>query len=340
MVIWLWIGFIAFVLTMLALDLGVLNRKAHVIGTREALRWTAVCVALALMFNGAVYYLYEHHWFGIGLEFGHPLTGGEAARQFLLGYLTEQSLSLDNVFVIALIFAYFRVPLMYQHRTLFWGILGALIMRGLMIAAGIALIKRFEWITYVFGALLIITAVKMFVTQDKELEPMNNPLVRLAKRIYPVSREFDGQRFFIRLEGRRAITPLFLVLLVVESTDVLFAVDSIPAVFGFTTDPFLVFTSNIFAILGLRSLYFALAGMLEKFRYLKVSLVFLLAFVGIKMLLKHFYDIPTPVSLAMISGILLVGVLASVVSTGRRERTYAADAGDSPLSTQKPQGRV
>ena len=317
MTVWPWVGFITFVLIMLTLDLGVFNRRAHVIGTREALKWTGVCVVLALIFNAAVYYLYEHHWFGIGLHVGGDLSGQQAALQFFTGYIVEQSLSLDNVFVIALIFTYFRVPPMYQHRVLFWGIVGALIMRGMMIAAGTALIHRFEWITYVFGGLLIVTAVKMLIASQDELEPNKNPLVRLARRLYPVSHNFEEQRFFTRVDGRRAITPLMLVLLVVESTDVLFAVDSIPAVFAVTQDPFLVFTSNIFAILGLRSLYFAIAGLLGKFRYLKVSLVFVLAFVGVKMLIARHYPIPTLVSLAVISGVLVVGVLASIVRSRR-----------------------
>jgi tellurite resistance protein TerC len=317
MAIWPWLGFITFVLIMLTLDLGVLNRRAHVIGTREALKWTGVCVVLALLFNVAVYYLYENHWFGIGLHVGGNLSGQQAALQFFTGYIVEQSLSLDNVFVIALIFTYFRVPPMYQHRVLFWGIVGALIMRGLMIAAGTALIHRFSWITYVFGGLLIVTAVKMLIASQDELEPNKNPLVRLARRLYPVSDDFEEQRFFTHIDGRRAITPLMLVLLVVESTDVLFAVDSIPAVFAVTQDPFLVFTSNIFAILGLRSLYFAIAGLLGKFRYLKVSLVFVLAFVGVKMLIAHHFPIPTLVSLAVISGVLVVGVLASIVRSRR-----------------------
>ncbi|MFH0982421.1 MAG: TerC family protein [Planctomycetota bacterium] len=317
MVIWLWIGFIAFVLSMIALDLGVFNRKAHVISTREGLAWTGVWVALALLFNAGVYFMYEHHWLGLGWHTIEPLDGQQAFWKFFTGYLIEKALSLDNIFVIALIFAYFRVPRIYQHRVLFWGIMGALLMRGLMIGAGTALIRRFEWTIYVFGALLIVTAVKMLITRPETLKPERNPLVRLARRIYPVSTTFQEQRFFTRVDGRRAITPLFLVLLVVESTDVLFAVDSIPAIFAITRDPFLVFTSNIFAILGLRSLYFALAGMIEKFRYLKVSLVFVLAFVGVKMLLSHHYLIPILFSLSVIIGILLVGVLASIAGAPR-----------------------
>jgi tellurite resistance protein TerC len=302
---------------MLAIDLGVFHRKSHVVTVSEAAIWTTVWVILALLFNIGVYYLYRHHVFGIGVDVGFELTGKQAALQFFTGYVIEKSLSLDNIFVIALIFTYFGVRAEYQHRVLFWGILGALVMRGAMIAAGTALIHRFGWITYVFGALLILTAVKMLVARHDNLAPDKNPLVRLARRLYPVSADFEGQRFFTRLNSRRAITPLFLVLLVVESSDLLFAVDSIPAIFAVTRDPFLVFTSNVFAILGLRSLYFVLAGVMDKFRYLKISLVFLLAYVGVKMILTHHYPIPTLVSLAIISGILSVGVLASVLAGHR-----------------------
>jgi len=316
-VAWLYVAFVALILGMLALDLGVFNRKAHVISVREAIGWTMVWVAVSLVFNVGVYFLYKHHLLGIGIEFGHKLNGWEAAKQFFQGYVIEKSLSLDNIFVIALIFDYFKVPLIYQHRVLFWGILGALIMRGIMIALGAALIAKFHWVIYVFGILLIFTAVKMLLAHHDEIDPARNPLVRMARRFYPVSASFDGQYFFTHVDGRRAITPLFLALLVVESTDVLFAVDSIPAIFAVTSDPFIVFTSNVFAILGLRSLYFALAAVLDRFRYLKLSLVFLLAFVGIKMLLSHHYDIPDDVSIAVIAGILGVGVLASVVGKRR-----------------------
>ncbi len=312
MTIWLWVGFVLFILGMLAIDLGVLNREAHRISAAEALAWSALCVALALVFNVAVYYMYDRHWCGIGTTIGQQLSGKDAAIQFLTGYLIEQSLSLDNIFVFAVIFAYFRVPDIYQHRVLFWGIMGALIMRGIMIAAGAALIHRFDWIIYVFGGLLIVTAVKMLLAGDKQIEPDRNPLVRLARKLYPVTPTYEGEHFFSRINGRRAITPLFLVLLVVESTDVLFAVDSIPAIFAVTTDSFLVFTSNVFAILNLRSLYFALASIMHKFRYLKVSLVFVLAFVGVKMLLSHHYPTDTLVSLSVVAGILAVGIIGSL----------------------------
>lgn len=313
----IWFGFIILIAALLALDLGVLNRKAHVIGVREALMWTAFWVALAMVFNVGIYFMYENHWIGLGRDIGHDISGKQAALQFFTGYLIEKSLSLDNIFVIALIFAYFKVPLEFQHRTLFWGILGALVLRGAMIGAGSTLIQRLEWMIYVFGGLLILTAVKMLVDRHDNLEPDKNPLVRFFRKFYPVTPEFEGSRFFTKMDGKKAVTPLFLVLLVVESSDVLFAVDSIPAIFAVTLDPFLIFTSNVFAILGLRSLYFALAAVMGKFRYLKMSLVFLMAFVGVKMLLSKHYHIPTSVSLAIIAGILSVGIIASIVGTHR-----------------------
>ncbi|MCB9849804.1 MAG: TerC/Alx family metal homeostasis membrane protein [Phycisphaerales bacterium] len=315
MTVWLWIGFVAIVLALLAIDLGVFHRRSHTVTVSEAVVWTCVWVALSLVFNVCIYFLYEHHIFGVGDVIGRELSGKQAALEFFTGYLIEKSLSLDNIFVIALIFVYFGVPAEQQHRVLFWGILGALIMRGAMIAAGAALIHRFTWITYVFGGILIITAIRMLLSHHEKVEPENNPLVRLARKCFPVSDGFVGKHFFTRIDGRRAITPLLLVLLVVESTDVLFAVDSIPAIFAVTYDPFIVFTSNIFAILGLRAFYFVLAGAMDKFRYLKISLVVLLAFVGVKMLLAHHFPIPTWVSLLIIGGILAIGVVASLVAT-------------------------
>ncbi len=328
MIIWLWIGFIVFILALLALDLGAFNRNARAVGIKEAFAWTALWVALALVFNVAIYFIYEHHWLGIGYESGSPIGGRRAALEFFTGYVVEKSLSLDNIFVIALIFSYFKIPGAYQHRVLYWGILGALALRGLMIAAGAALIRSFDWVVYVFGAFLIVTAVKLLIVRHDNLEPDRNPLVLLARRLYPVSPGLDGERFFTTVDGRRAITPLFLVLLLVESSDVLFAVDSIPAIFAITREPFLVFTSNIFAILGLRSLYFALAGVLDRFRYLKMSLVFLLAFVGVKMILSHHHPIPTQVSLAVIAGILLVGALGSVRAARRDTASLVSPLAD------------
>ncbi len=309
----IWLVFIAMILCLLALDLGVFNRNAHEIKVKEALKWTAFWVALALVFNIGIYYMYEAHFLGVGTHAGSALSGKDAALKFFTGYIIEKSLSLDNIFVIALIFNYFQVPLKYQHRTLFWGIVGALIMRGAMILAGSALIMRLEWMIYVFGILLIATAAKLLFQKHDDIDPSRNPLVKLARRIYPVTDGFEEQRFFSRIGGRRAITPLFLVLLVIESSDLLFAVDSIPAIFAVTLDPFIIFTSNVFAILGLRSLYFALAAVMKSFSYLKYSLVFILAFVGVKMLLSHHHPIPTAVSLCVIALALTFGIVASLL---------------------------
>lgn len=319
MVVWIWIAFIAFILALLTLDLCVLNRKTHVIRAREALLWTGFWVSLALGFNVLVYFMYEYHWLGMGQLYGRELSGRDASLQFFAAYLVEESLSLDNIFVIALIFTYFKVPAQFQHRVLFWGIVGAQVMRGMLILAGTALLHRFEWLIYIFGALLIFSAIKLLITGDDDLHPEENPLVKVARRVFPMTPEFVEARFFVRLNGRLAATPLFLVLLVVESTDLLFALDSIPACLAVTRDPFLVFTSNIFAILGLRSLYFALAAVLDKFRYLKTSLVFLLCYIGVKMLISHYVHIPIQVTLAVIAGILFVGVAASVVVSVREK---------------------
>jgi tellurite resistance protein TerC len=328
MTVWLWIAFLVLISGMIALDLGVFHRRAHVQTVTEATAWTTLWVVLALLFNGAVYLMYEHHVLGIGEVAGSDVGGEQAALQFFTAYVVEKSLSLDNIFVIAMIFAYFGVPRIYQHRVLIWGVLGAIVLRGVMIVLGTALIRRFEWITYVFGGLLLLTALKMLVTRHDSVAPERNPLVRFFRRLYPVSPGFHGDHFFARIDGKRAITPLFLVLLVVESSDVLFAVDSIPAVFAITQDPFIVFTSNIFAILGLRSLYFVLAGVMDRFRYLKVSLVIVLAFVGVKMLLAHHYPIPAPISLAAIGGILALGVIVSLLVGHRDGRALT-----SPLAT-------
>jgi tellurite resistance protein TerC len=322
---WLpWVVFVLLVLALLALDLGVFRRDSHAVRVREALGWTAFYVSLGLAFNVLVYFLYEHHLWGVGTHFGHALDGKSAALQFFAGYLLEYSLSLDNVFVIALIFAHFRIPLAYQHRVLFWGVLGALLLRGVMIGLGAALIARFAWIVYVFGGILILTAFRLLMAGQEDLDPEHHFVVRIAHRLYPVTTDLHGQRFFVEVAGRRAVTPLFLVLLMVESSDVLFAVDSIPAIFAVTQDPFLVFTSNVFAILGLRSLYFAIAPLMDRFRYLKLSLVFILGFVGLKMILVHFWPIPIDVSLWVIIGILSLGVLASAFAAGREVGPPAA----------------
>ncbi len=320
---WLYVGFIALVFVFLALDLGVFHRKAHVVSMKEALTWTMVWVCTALLFNVWIYFAYENHWLGIGLNVAQldgvarDVHGAEAAKLYLAGYLVEKSLAMDNVFVIAIVFSYFAVPALYQHRVLFWGILGALVMRGVMIAVGAKLIQSFDWIIYVFGGFLILTAIKMAFAGDGHVDPSKNPLVRLVKRIMPVTDKYEGDKFFTRVNGARAATPLFLALAVVEFTDLIFAVDSIPAIFAITADPFLVFTSNIFAILGLRSLYFCLASLMGKFRYLKPSLIAILLFVGVKMLLVHTpYKVDTGVSLAVVVGILIIGVIASILKPG------------------------
>ncbi len=307
-------GFVVLVLVLVLLDLGVLTRSAHVIGTREALLRTSGWVSLALGFNVFIYFLYGHDWFDWKEVSGHSLAGGDAAAQFFAGYLLEQSLSVDNMMVIAIIFGFYRIPAINQHRVLLWGILGALVLRGIMIALGAVLIQSFTWVVYVFGAFLIVTAAKLLVAKEGEVHPERNLLFKIARRLYPISPTLDGDRFFTRVaDGRRAMTPMFLALILVETSDVIFAVDSIPAIFAVTSDPFLVFTSNVFAILGLRSLYFALAGMLEKFRFLKTSLVFVLAFVGVKMILSHHFHIATWIALLIIGGILAIGIIASLV---------------------------
>ena len=282
----IWIAFLLFIVTMVALDLGVFHRKDKVITTRSALTWSAFWIALALLFNVLVYLLYENNYSWASLATEH-LSGRQAAFQFLMGYVLEKSLSLDNIFVIAMVFSYFRVPLAMQHRVLFWGILGAVVLRGIMIGLGVALINRFDWVTYLFGAFLLYSAVRMLLLRLENVDPGDNPLVRLARRWLPVTNEYHGHHFIVKVDGKMMATPLLLALLLVESSDVMFAVDSIPAVFAVTRDPFIIFTSNIFAILGLRSLYFVLATYMEKFRYHTHSLVFERASVGEKMIISN-----------------------------------------------------
>ena len=303
--LWLWIAFALFVLAMLALDLGVFHRRAHVIELREALGWSAFWIALAVLFNVGVYV-----WFG-----------PTAALEFLTGYLIEKSLSMDNIFVFVLIFSYFRVPPLYQHKVLFWGILGALIMRFLFVLAGVTLIQKFHWTIYVFGALLIVTGARMAREKEKEIHPERNPVIRLARRLIPITRDYVDGRFFVRKLGRTLATPLFIVVLVVETTDLVFAVDSIPAILAITRDPFIVYTSNVFAILGLRALYFALAGLMRIFHYLHYGLSVILVFVGVKMLLSDVYKIPIGLALGVVAGILAFSILLSILRPGRRPRT-------------------
>jgi tellurite resistance protein TerC len=308
----LWIGFILLVGFLLAMDLGLHRRRPHILSLREALAWTGLYVSLALAFCAFTYFVYEHNWLGAGVGWREDLTGAEAALKFFTAWLLEWSLSMDNIFVIALIFSYFRVPGEQQHRVLFWGILGALVLRGIMILAGLTLLRHFEWIVYLFGALLLLTAVRMIAARHDTLRPHRNILVQLCRRWFHATEGFRGSAFFVREDGRLYATPLALALIVVESTDLVFAVDSLPAAFAVTTDPYLVLTSNMFAVLGLRALYFALAGLMARFRYLKMALVFVLAFVGVKLLLSHHYPLPTFVSLSVVVGFLSVGILASV----------------------------
>ena len=300
----LWIGFVAFVLAMLAIDLGIFHRKSHVVGFREALAWSGVWVALALLFNAGVWWRFGS---GRGLE-------------FLTGYLVEKSLSVDNIFVFVIIFTALGIPPIYQHRVLFWGIVSALAMRAAMIFGGAALLREFHWLIYVFGAFLIATGIKLFVQRGRQQHPEDGWAMRAARRLIPSTSRLDGERFFTAQEGRRVATPLFMALILVEVTDVVFAVDSIPAIFAITDDPFIVFTSNIFAILGLRSLFFLLSGVVDKFRYLKVGLASVLVFVGAKMAAVDLYKLPPLASLAVIATILGVAVGASLIASRREER--------------------
>jgi tellurite resistance protein TerC len=315
----LWIGFTALVILLLALDLGAFHRQAHVITVGEALVWSGVWIGLAMLFNVFLYFAYEYHWFGLHLPGPEP-DGRAAAVYFFTGYIVEKSLSVDNLFVIALIFSYFSVPPVYQHRVLYWGILGALVMRGVMILAGAALIERFDWVLYVFGAFLIWTAIKMLFA-PKAPDQRKNFLVNLTRRIFSVTNDYDGPRFVVRRDGRLMLTPLALALIAVESADVVFAVDSIPAIFAITLDPFIVFTSNVFAILGLRSLYFALADIMGRFHYMKGSLAVLLVVIGLKMLFKDvLHDVPglTYYTLGAVAAVLAAGIIGSLLWARRK----------------------
>jgi tellurite resistance protein TerC len=317
----LWIGFILFIGGLLALDLGVFNRESHVISAREALGWTGIWIFVALLFSIFIYFAYRDQWFGLGLEMGHPLAPQDAVLKYLTGYVIEKSLSIDNIFVIAVIFSYFQIPRQYQHRVLFWGIVGAILFRGIMIGAGAYLIQRFDFITYVFGIILLYSAYKMLGSGHENVDPNKNPVVNFFKRFFPVVRTAEGEHFFVRKMGKTMATPMFIALLVIETTDVMFAFDSIPAIFAITTDPFLVFSSNIFAILGLRSLYFVLVSVLNRFKYLQYSLVLILAFVGVKMLLLHYVHLPEWLSFAVILGFLAGGIWFSLF----RERKDALE---------------
>lgn len=331
--IWMWTGFLLFVAVVLALDLGVFNRTPHAPTLKEALTFTTGTIVMALGFTAFVYFAYNGHWLGLGNAVdavdGQVNNGRLAAVKFLTGYVVELSLSMDNVFVIALIFQHLRVPLKYQHRVLFWGILGALVMRGAMIGIGAQLVARYHWILYVFGAFLVVTAIRMLTKNEEEDEAqMESVVVRWLRRHFPVTDRFHEQHFIVELNGRKFLTPLAVALVLVETTDLIFAVDSIPAIFAITADPFLVFTSNVFAILCLRSLYFGLAGLIQKFRYLKVSLALVLGIVGVKMLgmkwIKAWLGEDTNFwLLGVIFGVLIGGAVASWVSDKRDLRRAA-----------------
>ena len=299
----LWLGFNLFVLIMLALDLGVFHRKSEEISVKEALKWTAIWITLAMIFN---LFLYQ-------------TMGKEKAIEFFTGYIIEKSLSVDNIFVIIMIFSYFHVPKAYQHKVLFWGILGALVMRVIFIFSGIELIHKFHWLMYVFGGFLIFTGAKMLFGGDAKIEPERNPVVKLVRRTFPVTKSFHGDKFFTRIQGRLWATPLFLVVMLIEATDLIFAVDSIPAILAISDDPFIVYTSNVFAILGLRSLYFALAGIETYFKYLKYGLSAILVFVGVKMCIVDIVKIPIELSLIVIVFTLGVSMMISLVATSKKE---------------------
>lgn len=299
MEIWFWVGFNVFVLLMLALDLGVFHKNAHVVKVKEALVWSGIWIFLALCFNVFIYYQF----------------GEQKALEYLTGYVIEKALSVDNIFVFVLIFTYFKIPAIYQHKVLFWGIIGALVMRIIFIFAGVAILEKFHWTIYIFGGFLIFTGIKMLTDKEKQMEPEKNPVIKFFKKMMPTTNELHGDKFFIKENNIRKATPLFVVLILIEITDLVFAVDSIPAILAVTHDHFIVYTSNVFAILGLRSLYFALADIIERFKYLAVGLAIILVFVGTKMVIVDFYKIPIHISLFVIVGILISSVLFSLAKT-------------------------
>ncbi|MEO7714085.1 MAG: TerC family protein [Gemmatimonadaceae bacterium] len=310
--IWTWIAFNAFVLGMLAIDLGIFHRTAHEVTVREAGIWSAVWVGLALTFNVGLYVAW----------------GAEPALEFLAGYLIEKSLSVDNIFVFVMVFSYFAVPAKYQHRVLFWGILGALVMRGLFIAVGAYMLEQFHWVMYLFGAILVLTGIKM-ARRVETYDPSSNPVLKIARRMLPLTDQYHGSRFWVKQAGKWVATPLFLVLLLVEVTDLVFAIDSIPAIFAVTNEPFLVYTANVFAILGLRSMYFLLAGIIHRFVYLNYGLAAVLVFVGTKMLLMDVYKIPIAVSLAVVAALIGGAILLSLRASGPRPGGPTAAATDT-----------
>ncbi|MDB5332305.1 MAG: Inner rane protein alx [Phycisphaerales bacterium] len=345
--LWMWLGFLSLIGTLLALDLGVLNRRAHAVGLKEALAWSAGWIALAIAFSVFIYFGYEYRWLGLGAVVdgadGMLNDGKSAVAKYLTGYLVEKSLSVDNIFVIALLFASLAIPNRFQHRVLFWGIFGAMAFRGVMIAAGAALVGRYHWLLYAFGAFLLITAARLLFAGEKPADPGKSWVVKFARKWFPFTGEFHGQRFLARVKGRRLLTPLALALIAVEATDVIFAVDSIPAIFAITTDPFLVFTSNTFALLGLRSLYFALAGMMATFAYLKPALAAVLAVIGGKMLAGEWLEEAVGPRhnlwlLLVVAGILAVGVMASLAARHRARRVSLANNKANTAQTDRAAG--
>lgn len=297
-----WIGFVAFILVVLMLDLGVFHKKSHTVGFKESIIWSGVWIALAMAFNVIILY-----W-----------RGQEDFMLFLTGYVVEKSLSVDNLFVFLLIFSYFKIPNEYQHKVLFYGILGALIMRALFIWGGIAVLTKFTWVIYIFGGFLVISGIKMLLPQSEEHDLEKSWVITWTKKIFPTTPHFHGDKFFIKQAGKWVITPLFITLIFVEFSDLVFAIDSIPAIIGITDDPFLVFTSNVFAILGLRSLYFALKGFADMFHYLKYGLSVILMFIGVKMLIMHWYHMPVHITMAFIFSVLLISVVASIISNRKK----------------------
>lgn len=294
--VWEWLAFFSIITFMLVLDLGVFHKKVHKVSIKESLAWTAVWIALALMFNAWIY---------------HSM-GEQKGLEFLSGYVIEKALSVDNIFVISLIFTYFKVPPQYQHRVLFWGVLGALFFRIIFIFAGVALINKFSWMIYVFGVFLVYTGLKMLKDEEKSIDIENNPMIKFVKKFFSITKDFDGQNFRTFHAGKNQFTPLFLVLIMIETTDIIFAVDSIPAILAITSDPYIVFTSNVFAILGLRSLYFALNGIMEMFEYINYALSGILVFVGVKMIIAKWYHVPIIASVGIIFGLLIISIVASI----------------------------
>ncbi len=332
-----WASFVALILGLLALDLGVFHKNPQKISYKEAFYWTAVWVGLAILFGGFVKFAYDTNWLGVNVR---GLTGTEAMINYYTGFLIEKSLSLDNIFVIAMVFSYFKIAPRYQHEVLFWGIIGAMVFRAIMILVGTAVIENFHWTTYLFGALLIYSAVKMLSVDEEETDFSKNPLLRLLARIYPIDWKYQGEKFFIHKEGVKTATVLMVALVVVEFTDVFFAIDSIPAIFAVTTDPFLVFTSNVFAILGLRTLYFFLANFLDRFGYIKYSLVFILGFVGVKMMLANHYEFPTYASLTIIIVALVAGVVVSMIAKPASPAIDPAPLAVSDISETQDSNKV